>query len=348
VISAKTIINESNLSKNPIFADVDRLPSIDGIREAHSLIHESAKNTPLIHSAALSQFFNADVWLKNETASPISCFKIRGALTDLIRCSRQKKVYGAVTSSTGNHGQGVAYAARLLDIPAHIFLPEKANPLKRRNIGILGAEIHDFGDDIDDAKDQARKFADSNEYLFVDDGESLNVIEGAGTVGLEIAQSLQNIDAVFVPMGSGSLAGGVAAAIKSLHPSAKVIAVQSDGAPAMVKSFQARKAISHSINTIADGLVCRLPALLALKSLLTFVDDAELVSDEELLQSVSALAEFGHVLVEPSGAAGLAGMLKRRQEITGKSVVLVLTGANIAVDVLRKALNFRTSLEYSA
>jgi threonine dehydratase len=141
-------------------------------------------------------------------------------------------------------------------------------------------------------------------------------------------------------MGSGSLASGAAAAIKSLQPDVKVIAVQSDGSPAMAESFWARRLISHHINTVAEGLVCREPALRAFTGLMAFVDEAELVSDEELLAGVAALAEFAHVLVEPSGAAALAGAWKRRRDVARKRIVMILTGANISRDVLREALSF--------
>jgi threonine dehydratase len=335
--SIKTVIKPEGLFNNPVFSEADNLPTLDGICEAHRLLPECVKNTPLVRSEALSLLFKAEVWIKNETLSPIASFKTRGALADLIRCNRQKRISGAVTSSSGNHGQGVAYAARWHGVPAHIFLPEKPNPFKRRRIEMLGAAIHECGDDIDDAKQAARSFARRSDYLLVDDGESLNVMEGAGTVGLEIAQALKNIDGVFIPMGSGSLASGSAAAIKSLQGRAKVIAVQSDGSPAMAHSFRARRAIPHSINTIADGLVCRQPSLLALKGLLAFVDEAGLVSDEELVEGVSVLGQVGHILVEPSGAAGFAGAWKRRQELAGKRIVLVLTGAGAASDSLPDA-----------
>jgi threonine dehydratase len=333
----KTNINQSG---NPAAVEPENLPTLDGISEAHGLLADDLKNTPLLHSEKISGFFDADVWIKNETVSPIASFKIRGALTDLIRRSRQKKLRGAVTSSTGNHGQGVAYAARLLDIPAHIFLPENPNPFKRDGIRSLGAAIHERGDDIDDAKQAARFFARGNGYEFVDDGESLNVIEGAGTIGLEIARALPRIDAVFIPMGSGSLACGAGASIKSLQPEAKIVAVQSEGAPAMVKSFCARAAIRHSINTIADGLVCREPAQLALRGLLAFVDEARLVGDRKLTESVSALAELENIFVETSGAAAFAAAWKRKREINGKRIVLILTGANSAGNAPRRAPEF--------
>jgi threonine dehydratase len=337
--SPKYLSEEVNSANNRVDKTQKNLPSFEGICQAHSFIPEEVKNTPLIRLEGLSQLLDADVWIKNETVSPIASFKIRGAVTDLRRYHLRENAGGVVTSSSGNHGQGVAYAARLLNIPAHIFLPREANLLKRKAIELLGANIYEHGHDIDEAKDEAKRFATKNEFLFVDDGESLNVIEGAGTVGLEIAQSLKDIDAVFIPMGSGSLASGCAIAIKSLQPKVKVIAIQSHGAPAMVNSFHARKAISHPINTIADGLVCREPARLALETLLSSVDEAELVSDEELLAGISVLIERGHILVEPSGAASFAGAFKRRQEIKGKRIVLVLTGANIELNTLQKALN---------
>lgn len=340
-----TSMNNS-LSQNTFFKNSDELPSLEGIRKAHRLIQKYIKETPLTRCEWLSELFDADVWIKNETVSPIACFKIRGALTEMLRCSRQEAVRGVVTSSTGNHGLGVAYAAHLLNVPAHIFLPENPNLLKRRAIQRLEASIYEYGRDIDDAKGKAREFCSSRKYKFIDDGESLSVMEGAGTIGLEIAQSLEKVDAVFVPLGSGSLASGMGAAIKSLQPQAKIIAVQSEGSPAMVKSFRTRRLISHEINTIAEGLVCREPALLALGSMMTFVDEAELVSDEELLGGITALAEFAHILVEPSGAAALAGAWKRRQDVAGKKIVLVLTGANIRMDVLRKALSFRFTSDF--
>ncbi|HUP59642.1 MAG TPA: pyridoxal-phosphate dependent enzyme, partial [Thermoanaerobaculia bacterium] len=177
-------------------------------------------------------------------------------------------------------------------------------------------------------------FAKREGLRVIDDGESEGVIEGAATVGLEIARELDNVDVVFVPMGSGSLASGVAIAVKERHPHARVIAVQSTGSRAMVDSFHARAAIERPIHTIADGLVSRVPARLALEQLLQYVDDAIAVPDEEILVAAGAMILGAHVLVEPSGAASLAGALHYRDEIRGKSVVLVATGANLTADLL--------------
>jgi threonine dehydratase len=296
------------------------------VADAAERLAPYAKPTPLVRSLLLSRDLGCELWIKNETVSPIASFKWRGALNDLLR----EPSTSVVTSSTGNHGQGVAWAARVADVTAHVFLPRGANPVKRAKIELLGATIHDTGDDLDDAKAQALAFARAEGLRFVDDGESAGVIEGAGTVGLEIAQELEGVDVVFVPMGSGSLAAGIGLAM----PGAKVIAVQAKGSPAMVESFHARRPIERPIETIADGLVCRVPARLALDLLLEHVDDALTVSDEELLAAMRAMILGAHLLVEPSGAAGLAAAL--RDDLRGKRVVVIATGANVTGEVLAR------------
>jgi threonine dehydratase len=259
-------------------------------------------------------------------------------MTALLRARETGVAREAVTSSTGNHGQGVAYAARAVGSAAHIFLPHGANPVKRRTIEALGATIHEVGADIDEAKNAAQGFAASHEFLFVDDGESLDVMEGAGTVGLEVAQRLPGIDVLFVPMGSGTLAVGCAVALKGVQSQARVVAVQSSGAPAMTESFHARRAVERPIDSVADGLVCRIPAHMALEGLWTWVDDAVTVPDAMLLGALRALVEHGHVLVEPAGAAALAAAWVHRHDLRGQRVVLVLTGANATLPVLAAAL----------
>jgi len=297
------------------------------------------RETPLVRCELLSQELGADVWLKNETVSSVASFKLRGALVELLRIRGEREVSGAVTSSSGNHGQGVAQAARLLGLEADIFLARNSNPLKRAKIAALGARIHEVGDDLDEAKAAAREFAaDRPELAFVDDGEGLGVMEGGGTVGLEVARALPALDYFFVPMGSGSLAGGCGVAIKAVHPGARVVAVQSEGSPAMVESFRARRPVSRPIDTIADGLACREPAALALATLLAHVDEVLLTDDATLLTAVRSLAIQAQVLVEPSGAAALAGAWRVRDQLEGRTVVLVLTGSNITAELLTAAL----------
>ena len=314
------------------------LPTLAGIVEAEGRIRPYLPETPLVRSEILSRAMDADVWLKLETVSPIASFKLRGALAVLSRAQEAGSPSAACTSSTGNHGQGVAYAARLLGLPAEIFLPDPPNPVKRAMIEAFGGTVHAVGHDLDAAKAEAIAYAEANGALFVDDGESLDLMEGAGTLGLEAARALPDIDAVFVPMGSGTLATGVATAVKGLQPGAKVIAVQAKGAPAMVESFHAGRAIEMPAESTADGLICRVPAARALAGLLATVDDALTCSDELLLAGVRTLIDCAHLLVEPAGAAGLAAAWAGRGALAGKRVVLILTGANITEDQLAAAL----------
>ena len=314
------------------------LPSLKGIRDAARRIRAHQMVTPLVRCELLSRAFAADIWLKNETVSPIASFKLRGALTALSRASERGPVAGAVSSSTGNHGQGVAYAARILDLPCTIFLPVNANPVKRAMIVALGAEVREVGHDVDAAKEQALAFCESRGHAFVDDGENVDVIEGAGTVGLEVAEALDSIDRLIVPMGASTFVAGCGAAMRGLQPDAKVIAVQAKGSAALHDSFHARRPIARDIDTIAEGLTTRIPPIHALTAMLEFVDDAWLTDDQAMLSAIRTLAECAHVLVEPAGAATTAAAWVHRAELAGRRVVLVLSGANIAPEHLRAAV----------
>ncbi len=292
--------------------------------------------TPLLRSELLSRALEADIWLKYETMTPIASFKIRCALNAVINAQRSGSE-GVVTSSTGNHDQGVAYAARELGVSADIFLPRPANQVKVQMIEAFGGRVHEIGDDFDIAKAASIEFADRHGYRFINDGERIDVMEGAGTIGLEIAQQLEAIDLLLIPLGGGNLSGGCVTAMKALQPEAQVVSVQAKGSPAVTESFHAKEVIERPIDTIADGLVTRVPPGLALSVLWNLLDDAWLASDEELLAATHSLMASAHV-VEPAGAAALAGACQHRQLIKGKQVVFILTGANISCELLQQAL----------
>jgi threonine dehydratase len=294
--------------------------------------------TPLLRSELLSRALDADIWLKCETATPIASFKIRGALNAAYH-ARQTGVRGVVTSSTGNHGQGVAYAARLLGMKADIFLPDPANPVKAQMIQAFGATLHVIGDDFDIAKTSAIQFAQCHDLAFINDGEDIDMMEGAGTIGLEICQQLEDIDLVLIPLGGGNLAGGCATAIKSLSPDTRVTTVQASGSPAVTESYHCGHAVERPIDTLADGLVTRIPPALALDVMLEVIDDAWLATDQALLGATRDLVEMAHIMVEPAGAAALAGACTHRDFIKGKKAVFILTGANISLALLGQALD---------
>lgn len=313
-------------------------PTLPGIEAALDRLRPHLAETPLLRSELLSRAFDADVWLKYEVMSPIASFKLRGALNALLLGAGQG-ISRAVTSSTGNHGQGVAYAARQVGVPADIFIPNPINPVKVAMMEAFGGTVHVEGDDIDVAKDAARFFAEQNDGLFLDDGEDVEIMQGAGTMALEVVQAIEELDALVVPTGGGNLAAGSATALKSLLPKSRLYAVQASGSPAVTESFHARETVERPTDTIADGLMTRVPPQLALEVLWELLDDAWLVTDEAILAGVHTLVECAHVLVEPAGAAALAGAYQHRTEFTGKQVVIMLSGANITAQHLERALS---------
>jgi threonine dehydratase len=311
------------------------LPSPESVLEAEGRIRAHIPPTPLWHSPALSDLLAADVWIKGEFASVLSSFKLRGALNHLLADPIAKS---ACTSSTGNHGQAVAYAARLLGRDADIFLPHGCPETKRAAIASFGARLHVGGADLDDAKEAAKTFAASRDVSFVDDGESRHVIAGAGTLGLEIGRSLPKTEFVFAPTGSACLASGTAIGLLAAQSRARVIAVQSAQTPCMVRSFHARRAIEHPVTTICDCLNQRIPPALALATMLAYVSDALEVDDEDCLSAMHTALARAHVLIEPGTAAALAGAWARRDAIKDATVVLIFSGANVDVSMVKRAL----------
>lgn len=313
-------------------------PTIEGIRAAAERIRAYVPETPLVRADVLSDKLGADVWLKNETVTAVASFKIRGALNTML-AARSQAVREVGTSSTGNHGQGVAYAGMLLDIGVNIFMPKPINATKAAKTALYGATVHECDGDIDEAKEHGVRYCAEKGASFLDDGNDPSVMEGAGTVALEIAGQLDNVDYLIVPLGGGNLSAGCATALKALQPKAKVVSVQAKGSPAVTRSFHAREKQEHpSAPTVAEGLVTRVPPELALQVLWGRLDDAWLADDELLLSSVHTLASSAQVLVEPAGAASLAGLWMHRDQLRGKRVVLILTGANLTMDQLRSAL----------
>ena len=336
-----TFVGQSVIRKDRVVCVLDSIAdvSLSGIEQAAALLPSDVCGSPLLRSPGLSGILGADVWVKAECVSAIGSFKARGALTAVLRAQVQSVLRGVVTSSTGNHGQGVAMAARRSGVEAHIFLARNATPVKREMVASLGASVHSNSGDIDMAKDEAKAYAAAHGYLFIDDGDSRDVIEGAGTIGLEILRGLADVDEIFVPMGGGSLAAGVGLAAKTIQPAVKVTTVQGSGSTAMTLSFQARAPVEHAVNTIAEGLACRVPATLALTCLLSWVDHAMTVPEELFLPALQTMAVCGRLLVEPAGAAALAGAWLQREHLQGKRVVLIASGANATPDHIRTAMS---------
>jgi threonine dehydratase len=315
------------------------VPSISTIREAQRFLAKYFAPTRLISAPFLSQMTGKNVYLKLETELPMGSFKVRGAFWALAQRMTRGPVQEVVACSTGNHGAGVAYAAKQFGIKARIFLPANCNPVKRGRIAGLGAAIVESG-----GGDLASAFALAAEYAklpgvhFLNDAADSDLPAGPATIGCEILEQLPETSAVVVPMGDTALIRGIASAAKQIAPQVKILGVQAERAPAYYLSWKEGKAVStETCDTIADGLATRTPEEANVRDVKSLVDNVVLVSEEQMLRAIEMLLLQEHVLAEPAGAASTAALLHSSTGY-GDHVVLVVSGANISREVLIRAV----------
>ena len=313
---------------------IDASIEIDRIEEAAALIDPAFRDTPQYVCEPLSDRLGVDTVLKVECVNPVRSFKGRGAEYLLHRLGPQPA--GLVCASAGNFGQGMAYAARSRGVPLTVFAALTANPLKVDRMRSLGAKVILDGHDFDAAKDGARRHATGTGGLYVEDGLLGPIAEGAGTIALELSRMPEPLDAVFVPLGNGSLINGMGLWLKRASPATRIIAVCPAGAPSMEISWRTGKPISTGpTDTVADGIAVRVPVPEALEIMRTAVDEVMLVTDAEIVEAMRLLHRVAGVVVEPAGAAGIAAVAQRREEFAGKRVAVPLTGGNISEEQLR-------------
>ena len=315
--------------------DRSALPQLSALREAQEMLSRHFSSTPLVQAPSLSGR-GADVVLKNETVLPTHSFKPRGAMYALAKNLKRGRFDEVVAASTGNHGAAVAFAARTLGLPATIFLPENPNPVKLKNIEGFGARIVYRGSsDLVGASQLAMEYSQRPGVYFLNDARDPDLPAGAGTIGLEILEQLPNASAVFVPMGDTALIRGIAAGVKALSPSTRVIGVQPERAPSYFLSWRAGKPIpTETCDTCADGLATRMPQAENVAAIRDVVDDVVLVSEEQMLEAAHHLYVRENVLAEPSGAAATAAFLAH--PVAGR-VALLVSGGNITDELRQRA-----------
>jgi threonine dehydratase len=270
--------------------------------------------------------------LKVESVNPIRSFKGRGADFLLHRLVATNQ--GFVCASAGNFGQGMAYACRKRGVPLTVFAARGANPLKIERMRALGATVTLQGDDFDQAKDAAKEHAATHGQIFIEDGRLGAIAEGAGTMAVELIEGAV-LDAVFVPLGNGSLVNGIGTWIKHASPQTRVIAVCAQAAPSMALSWKAGKPVDAPSETIADGIAVRVPVPEACELMPATVDDVVLVSDREMLDAMRHLFLDAGLVIEPAGAAGVAAIVKGTRDWDGRRVATILTGGNLTEQQLR-------------
>jgi threonine dehydratase len=305
--------------------------SSDRIRQARELIDPVFLDTPLLSDPELDGQLGLHLHLKLETENPIRSFKGRG--TSFFVMTGLAPGAPIVTASAGNFGQGLAYNARRRGHDVTVFAAEGANPAKVEAMRRFGADVILRGADFDGAKAEARALAGRAGSTFVEDGASAAIAEGAGTIAAEVTDAIDGIDAFFVPLGNGALATGVGCWLKAKSPRTKVIAVVAEGAPCMALSWKEHRLVTTpAAETIGDGIAVRIPVPFALETMASTVDDIMLVTDAELLEAMRLIhARLGHC-IEPSGVAGLAGLLRCREHFAGQRVATPLCGGNMTAE----------------
>jgi threonine dehydratase len=310
--------------------------SLERIAQAATVIDPVFLDSPQFRAEPLEPRFDCRVVVKVETVNPIRSFKGRGA--EYFTATLDGRPH-LVCATAGNFGQGMAYAARARGLSLTIFTSVSANPMKIARMRAFGADVRSVGADYDDAHRAASAFAEAIGGRLVEDGRDRAIAEGAGTIGQELLRWPEPFDDILVPVGDGALLGGVARWVKAHRPSTQVIGVVAAGAPAMERSWRAGRVQQlDRADTIADGIAVRAPFAEALADITGLVDDMLLVDDEQFVTAMRLAYEELGVVLEPSGAAGLAALLTYHDRFSGKLTGTILTGGNITVQQMEQWL----------
>ncbi|HRV96569.1 MAG TPA: threonine/serine dehydratase [Anaerolineae bacterium] len=314
---------------------------LHNIMQAHQRLKPHVRRAPLVYSEALSALTGAKVWLKLECRQPTGSFKVRGALNKLISLDSEALARGVVTASAGNHGLGVAYAATALGLTnVTVFVPQTAPAAKIAKLERFPITLRLAGQTYDEAHQVAEAYVQEMGATYIPAYDDPIVIAGAGTCGFEIISDLPDTDAIIVPIGGGGLVSGIGVAVKRMSPGCQIYGVQPTASPAAKLSFEQNLPLETYDHqpTIADGLAGGFGAI-PFYIARTLIDDIFLSTEAELRQTVFTLVEQEQLVVEPSGAIAIAPLLAAAHPFQGKTVVCVLTGANIDTALLADILN---------
>ncbi|MDD8048601.1 MAG: threonine ammonia-lyase [Thomasclavelia sp.] len=314
------------------------MKTLDDFKAAKKRVDEVILDTRLIHSEPFSEECGNDVYIKPENLQRTGAFKIRGAYNKIVKLDDEAKKKGLIASSAGNHAQGVAYAAKKLGVKATIVMPEHTPLIKVEATKAHGANVVLSGEVYDEAYAKAVELQKSEGYTFVHPFDDEDVIEGQGTIALEILDELPDADAILVPIGGGGLIAGIAAAAKQINPSIKIIGVEPEGAAsAMAAIKEDQLVLLNEVNTIADGTAVKQIGAKTFEYIKKYVDDIVLVSDYELMEAFLLLVEKHKLVAEGSGILSLAGL--KKLDMKGKKVVSLISGGNIDVLTISSMIN---------
>ena len=316
-------------------ANGNGFPTIVDIFKARDLLNEAVRKTPLQRSETFSKLIGTNIFLKLESLQRTGSFKVRGAFVKLDMLSSEERKYGVVAASAGNHAQGVAYAALKKNISCTIVMPKNASPAKVAATKSYGARVILRGLDYDESWIAAQEIAKEEDRTVIHAFDDSQIISGQGTIGLELLEDLHEIDQVYLPVGGGGLAAGVAIAIKTKNPNVKIIGIESKAFPAMKESLA--KGSLQKVKagyTIADGISVKSPGRLTYEIANNYLDDLRLVDDSSILETMFLLMERAKLVVEPAGAASLAHLISNGHPDKNKNVIALLSGGNVDMYLL--------------
>jgi len=320
----------------------DRLPTAHcplptDLFRARRALEPLIRRTPIEYCRWLSKLVEADVYLKLENLQLTGSFKIRGALNRLLQLTEEERRRGILTVSAGNHGRAVAYGAQLLGLDATVVVPKTAAQTKVEALRQYNVKLLQLGDNYDEAERQARLLEKEGGKTFISPYNDPGVIGGQGTIGLEMLEALPALDTILVAIGGGGLMAGVALAAKMIKPQLRLVGVEPQNSPSMLRSLQTGSIVQiEEDETIADGLAGNIePGAITFPIIRELVDEIVLVSEEEIGRAVVALLEKDHLVVEGAGAAAVAALISGKVKTSGATVGAVVSGGNISLPLLK-------------
>jgi threonine dehydratase len=313
------------------------LPTLMDITLAQEVLRPYHHHTPLLSAGTLSRMCHANVYLKAEVLQRTGSCKFRGAFYKLWRLGAAARRHGVVAASGGNHAQGVALAASILDVHAAIVMPATASTASVRATREYGAQVEVYGDSLQAADSRAREIHDGTGAIFIHPFDDPDIIAGQGTLGLEILHAWPSLDAIVVAIGGGALISGIALALKTLNPTIAIIGVQADRMPTVRASLAAGHAVTlPPASTIADAINVTGAVERTFRAIRDLVDVVVEVTEDEIMSAMVYLLQQGKLVVEGAGAVGVAALASGTIDLGGKNVVVLLGGGNVDVSLVQR------------
>lgn len=310
-----------------------------GAIKARAVIGRYLNRTNLTYYSELSRLVGGEVFVKHENHNPTGSFKIRGALNFFHHMSGEELESGVLVATRGNHGLAMAWAGRWFNVPCTVVVPEHNNPEINRIVESFGADLIVHGHDFYDAQSYCDELVDTAGYYYVEQGNEPEILNGLGTMGLEIFEDLPDVDAIICPIGGGSGCASLVKMAQAINPKVEIIGVQAERAAAFYESWKKGERVTiEGADTVADGLAARSVYQLPFAIMKDHITDVVLLSEEEILEGIRLALQVTHNLAEGAGAASLAAAIKIKDRLADKKVALIMSGGNLDHEHLLQAL----------